>query len=94
MDWVLELGKYDYERWKQGWLDLFATHTLAHNHREIRKIVISKEGDAAFAVVDIDTLWIDKTGRRNLWKGRVCKVYSKVGNEWKMTMHTGVLDYL
>jgi hypothetical protein len=27
------------------------------------------------------------------WKGRVCKVYSKVGQEWKMTMHTGVLVY-
>jgi hypothetical protein len=23
----------------------------------------------------------------------VCKVYSKVGGEWKMTMHTGVLEY-
>jgi hypothetical protein len=23
----------------------------------------------------------------------VCKVYSKVGSEWKMTMHTGVLEY-
>ena len=27
------------------------------------------------------------------WKGRVCKVYSKVAEEWKMTMHTGVLAY-
>jgi len=27
------------------------------------------------------------------WKGRVCKVYSKIGSEWKMTMHTGVLEY-
>lgn len=29
----------------------------------------------------------------NHWKGRVCKVYSKIGSEWKMTMHTGVLTY-
>ncbi len=32
-----------------------------------------------------DTLWIDGEGRRNHWKGRVCKVYSKVGQDWKMT---------
>ena len=59
----------------------------------IRKIDISREGDGAFAVVDIDTLWIDKAGNRNHWKGRVCKVYSRTGGDWKMTMHTGVLDY-
>jgi ketosteroid isomerase-like protein len=61
--------------------------------RQIRKIEISKEGDGAFAVVDIDTLWIDAAGNENYWQGRVCKVYAKVGAEWKMTMHTGVLDY-
>ncbi|HEV7859909.1 MAG TPA: nuclear transport factor 2 family protein [Pyrinomonadaceae bacterium] len=92
-DWILEWGRYDYQRWKSGWQELFRTHTLAHNHREIKKIEISKEGDGAFAVVDIDTLWIDAAGRENHWQGRVCKVYSKVGDEWKMTMHTGVLDY-
>lgn len=93
MDWVLEWGKYDYNRWKNGWLKLFNTHKLDHNERKIRKIEISKEGDGAFAVVDIDTLWIDDEGNKNHWKGRVCKVYSKVGNEWKMIMHTGVLEY-
>ncbi len=56
---------------------------LCTSKREIIKIVVSEEKDGAFAVVDIDTLWI----------GRVCKVYSKTGNEWKMTMHTGVLEY-
>jgi len=94
MDWVLELGRYDYERWKQGWQELFDTHHLVHNKREIKKIVISKEGDGALAVVDIDTLWADSEGHKNHWKGRVCKVYTKVGSEWKMIMHTGVLDYL
>ena len=53
----------------------------------------STGGDGAFAVVDIDTLWIDKADNRNHWKGRVCKVYSRIGDDWKMTMHTGVLDY-
>lgn len=93
MDWVLELGRYDYERWKRSWQVLFDTHRLAHNKREIKKIEISKEGDGAFAVVDIDTLWIDLEGNENHWKGRVCKVYSLTNKEWKMTMHAGVLDY-
>jgi ketosteroid isomerase-like protein len=93
MDWVLEQGRYDYERWKAGWQTLFDTHRLSHNRREIRRIEISKEGDGAFAVVDIDTLWVDSAGRKNLWKGRVCKVYTKIGDVWKMIMHTGVLDY-
>ena len=93
MDWVLEWGRYDDERWRRGWQKLFDTHRLVHNKRQIKKIEISKETDGAFAVVDIDTLWVDSEGCKNHWKGRVCKVYSKVGNEWKMTMHTGVLDY-
>ncbi len=87
------VGRYDYERWTSGWQKLFDTHKLVHNNREIKKIVVSREGDGAFAVVDIDTLWIDRKGRPDHWKGRVCKVYSKIGEEWKMTMHTGVLDY-
>jgi ribosomal protein L21E len=93
MDWVIEWGRYDYERWKSGWQKLFDTHRLARNVRETRKIEISKEGDGAFAVVDIDTLWIDSAGNENHWQGRVCKVYAKTGDAWKMTMQTGVLDY-
>ncbi|MGI8997894.1 MAG: YybH family protein [Pyrinomonadaceae bacterium] len=93
LDWVMELGRYDEARWRRGWQELFDTHRLAHNRREIKKILISTEGDGALAVVDIDTLWINSDGRENRWQGRVCKVYAKVGAEWKMTMHTGVLDY-
>ena len=92
-EWVLVQGRYDEERWRHGWQTLFDTHRLAHNRREIRRIEVSKEGDGAFAVVDIDTLWISGEGAHNHWKGRVCKVYARVGKEWKMTMHTGVLDY-
>jgi hypothetical protein len=87
------LGKFDKERWSKGWQDLFDTHELVHNIREIKKIVISDEKDGAFAVVDVDTLWVDKNNNRDHWKGRVCKVYSRVGSEWKMTMHTGILNY-
>ncbi|MBC8645684.1 MAG: nuclear transport factor 2 family protein [Thermoanaerobaculia bacterium] len=93
IDWVLEQGRFDRERWRKGWQDLFDTHRLERNNRAIRKIVVAREGDGAFAVVDIDTLWINGRGEENHWKGRVCKVYSKVGNEWKLIMHTGVLQY-
>jgi hypothetical protein len=93
MDWELVLGKFNKKRWMTSWQSLFDTHKLVHNIREIKKIVISDEKDGAFAVVDIDTLWIDKNGNKNHWKGRVCKVYTKVGNEWKLIMHTGVLEY-
>ncbi len=93
MDWVMEIGRYDYDRWRKGWKDLFNTHTLIHNKREIKKIVISKEGDGAFAVVDIDTLWRDSNGNDNHWKGSVCKVYTKMQDSWKLIMHTGVLQY-
>ena len=61
--------------------------------KQIKKIVISKEGDGAFAVVDIDTLWRDSDGNDNHWKGRVCKVYTKMEGGWKLIMHTGVLQY-
>ncbi len=93
MGWVLAWGRYDTERWGRGWQELFETHELVRNERQIRKIEVSKEGDGAFAVVDIDTEWRDPEGVETRWKGRVCKVYSKVGGAWKMTMHTGVLEY-
>ncbi len=93
MDWVMEIGRYDYDRWRKGWKDLFDTHTLIHNKREIKKVIISREGDGAFAVLDIDTLWRDSSGNDNHWKGRVCKVYTKMEDGWKLIMQTGVLQY-
>ncbi|MBC7933697.1 MAG: DUF4440 domain-containing protein [Rubrivivax sp.] len=92
-DWVFVMGRYNYERWRQSWQMLFDTHALVHNVRGIIKIVVTEEGDGAFAVVDVDTLWRDREGRDFRWKGRACKVYSKTGGEWKMTMHTGLLEY-
>jgi ketosteroid isomerase-like protein len=93
MDWVMVMGRYDRERWMQVWQQLFNTHALVHNHRRIRKIEISEQGDGAFAVVDVDTLWRNTGGKDLYWKGRACKVYSWMGSEWKMTMHTGLLEY-
>jgi ketosteroid isomerase-like protein len=92
-EWVFWAGRYDYGRWSRNWQTLFDTHELVHNRREVRKIVVTAEGDGAFAVVDVDTLWRDAEGKDSRWKGRACKVYSKVGGEWKMTMHTGLLGY-
>ena len=93
MDWIIVQGRYNYQRWNEGWQQLFDTHDLVHNKRVIRKIVVSKEGDGAFAVVDVDTLWMKANGERNHWRGRACKVYTKLGSEWKLIMHTGLLDY-
>lgn len=87
------LGRFDKKRWTQLYQSLFDTHRLVHNVRKIQKILLSHEQDGALAVVDIDTLWIDQGGAKNHWKGRVCKVYSRVGGEWKLTMHTGALNY-
>lgn len=93
-DWIFELGRFNYDRWRKSFKALFNTHRLEHNNRKIIKIELSKEKDGAFAVVDIDTLWINKeTGEKNHWIGRVCKVYTKKDREWKLIMHTGVLDY-
>ena len=93
MSWVMVLGKFDHQRWRSIYQYFFQEHKLVHNRRETRKIEISEEGDGAFAVVDIDTLWVDTRGRESHRLGRVCKVYAEVGGEWKMTMHTGMLRY-
>lgn len=91
--WVFWAGRYNYERWRANWRELFDTHELVHNRRQIAKIVLTQEGDGAFAVVDVDTLWRDRAGRDFRWQGRACKVYAQVAGHWKMTMHTGLLDY-
>lgn len=58
-------------------------------------IKISNEKDAAFAVVDIDTLWRHKvTKEESHWKGRVCKIYTKLPTgEWKFFFQTGALNF-
>jgi ketosteroid isomerase-like protein len=94
-DWVFVLGRFDRERWRRSWQDLFDSHDLVHNRRRTVRIEVSTELDAAFAVVDIDTLWRHKvTGDDAHWLGRVCKIYTKMaGGEWKMTFQTGALDF-
>lgn len=92
--WVFPLGRYDRARWKAGWEELFSTHALVHNRRTTVRIEVSDQGDGAFAVVDVDTLWRDRaTGRDFHWRGRACKGYSKVGAAWLLVFHTGLLEY-
>src|SRR3989338_3198976 len=55
--WELRLGKFDYKRWRGIYAKFFKENKLVHNNRKIVKIKISKEGNGAIAVVDIDTLW-------------------------------------
>jgi len=91
--WLMVWGRYDYERWRRGWQELFDTHRLVHNRRSIRRIAVSAEGDGAFAVVDVDTLWQSADGATSHWLGRACKMYTRVRGEWKMIAQTGLLDY-
>ncbi len=56
IDWVFVMGRFDKERWRESWQGLFDTHDLIQNRRNTVKIEVSKVEDAAFAVVDIDTL--------------------------------------
>ena len=94
-DWRLVLGRFDADRWRTVYEELFANYELVHNRRNVEKIEVSAEGDGAFAVVDIDTLWRERaTGdESNHWLGRTCKVYALMPDGWKMTMETGALQY-
>lgn len=93
LEWVLELGRFDETRWRAGWGELFATHELIHNRRKTLRIVISKQGDGALAVVDVDTLWRHRDTGDSRWVGRAGKIYTKIAGEWKMIAQTGLLDY-
>jgi ketosteroid isomerase-like protein len=92
--WVFPWGRYDRDRWKAAWQELFRTHHLVHNVRKTVRIELSEQGDGAFAVVDVDTLWRNRAdGALFHWKGRACKGYTKVREGWLLIFHTGLLDY-
>ncbi len=94
VDWISPMGRYNRARWKASWQELFDTYALVHNRRKTVKITVTPEQDGAFAVVDIDTLWRHRTtGEDFHWKGRACKIYTRIGNEWKVIGHTGLLKY-
>jgi ketosteroid isomerase-like protein len=94
MQWVMPLGRFDRQRWRSSWQTLFETHDLVHNRRVTLRIAVSEQGDGAFAVVDVDTLWCNRaTNELFHWKGRACKVYTKVGERWFFLFQTGLLEY-
>jgi ketosteroid isomerase-like protein len=92
--WIFPYGRYDRVRWKENWEELFRYYELVHNHRNIQRIVISEQQDGAFAVVDVDTLWCHRdSGELFHWYGRACKGYTKIGDQWLLIYHTGLLKY-
>jgi len=93
MTWTSMLGKFDHQRWASVYEKWFAEFDLIKNNRQTQKIFVTKEGDGAFAVVDVDTLWRSKTGEESHWLGRTCKTYVLTSDGWKMTAQVGVLDY-
>jgi hypothetical protein len=93
--WKFVLGRFNKERWRQNFQVIFDTYDLIHNHRNTVAIEISDEGDAALAVVDVDSLWRDKGTKQEIhWKGRVCNIYTRMATgDWKLICQTGPLDY-
>jgi hypothetical protein len=94
MTWVMPLGRFNANRWRAGWQELFDTHDLVSNHRVVQRVEVTPEDDGGFAVVDIDTIWRRRSDEvEDRWQGRTCKVYARCDRSWKMTMQTGVLNY-
>jgi ketosteroid isomerase-like protein len=92
--WIMPMGRFNAQRWRVLWQELFDSHDLVRNHRMIQRVEVTPEDDGAFAVVDIDTVWRRHAdGVEDAWTGRVCKVYAHCADGWKLTMHTGVLRY-
>lgn len=94
IQWVMPFGRFDRIRWKRSWEELFGSHEIVHNNRKTLRIAVSEQGDGAFAVVDVDTLWRNRASSDLFhWKGRACKVYSRVGEQWLFFFQTGLLNY-
>jgi len=94
VDWRLTIGRFDERRWGALYRDLFDARELVHNRRETVRVEVSRERDGALAVVDIDTLWRDRsTGEDDHWLGRTCKLYALTAEGWKMTSQVGALRY-
>jgi len=93
--WKFVLGRFQKERWRKYFQAIFDQYELVRNDRNTVKIEVSPEEDAAFAILDIDSLWRDKDTKQEIqWKGRVCKFYTRTtGRDWKFIFQIGPLDY-
>jgi ketosteroid isomerase-like protein len=89
------LGRFQRDRWLQYFRAIFDQYDLVRNNRSTVNIEVSPEEDAAFAILDVDSLWRDKDTKQEIqWKGRVCKFYTKMsGGGWKFIFQIGPLDY-
>ena len=92
MTWALPQGKFDRERYLKIYTAWFDQFDLIRNERKTLKITSSNENDAAFAIVDVDTLWCSSSGEESHWKGRTGKTYVKMADGWKMINQVGVFD--
>jgi hypothetical protein len=103
MEWIMRVGRFNYDKWLKLTQLFMDTHKLIHNHREIKKILMTDEQDGALAVVDIDTLFEQKPDADSPWHkedagelhvvGRAAKIYTTVGDEWKLLYQPGTMHY-
>ena len=93
MSWSSMLGKFDFDRWSTIYNNWFANFSPVKNIRKTQKVLVTKEGDGAFAVVDIDTLWVSHSNEQSHWYGRTGKTYVKTTSGWKMINQVGVFDH-
>lgn len=90
--WAMPNGRFDRTRWEETYRAWFDEYQLIKNDRVTRSIIMTPQGDGAFAVVDIDTLWRSKSGATSHWYGRTGKTYVKTSDGWKMIAQVGVFD--
>lgn len=93
ISWSLPQGKFDYDRYHKIYTEWFYKFDLIKNQRNTVQIKVSQQGDGAFAVVDVDTLWRSKTGEESHWLGRTGKTYVKMPTGWKMINQVGVFSF-
>ena len=66
LEWVLDWGRFNEERWRAGWQALFETYELVHNNRKTLRVLVSAEEDGALAVVGhVERAW----GYSFMWEG-------------------------
>ena len=104
IDWILRVGRFNYDRWLEMTQLFMDTHTLIHNRRVIKKILMTDEQDGALAVVDVDTLFKQNPYKDTPWSddgdgnelhilGRAAKTYTTVNGEWKLISQPGTMQY-
>jgi ketosteroid isomerase-like protein len=111
MEWIMRVGRFNYDKWLKLTQLFMDTHTLIHNRREIKKILMTDEQDGALAVVDIDTVFEQHPDKDSPWHdaeaegdeseggkklhvvGRAAKIYTTVGDEWKLLYQPGTMHY-